>query len=184
MPYRRAEAFLRWAQKHPSERRIEAAPPDIYDGGFFASPVVAGVNKSAPTPGAPGDLTLFGSYATATCDGLLALLAAGISRDDERVRAAVRWLRAHPELAYPEGIPQDHPAQWRRVLFYYHLSVRAEVYQRIEEPGPWREEMVRLLAGRQYEDGSFANPYGAANKEDDPLLATAMAVQALTAALR
>ena len=43
--------------------------------------------------------------------------------------------------------------------------------------------MVRALVGKQHDDGSFANPYGAANKENDPLLATAMVVQVLTAAL-
>jgi hypothetical protein len=42
---------------------------------------------------------------------------------------------------------------------------------------------VRTLEGRQGKDGSFSNPYGALNKEDDPLLATAMAVQVLGHAL-
>ncbi len=185
-PFRRAEAFLRFVQKHPADPRLRAAGLDslVYDGGFYASPVVPGVNKSAPEPDAPDGLPLYQSYATATCDGLLALLAAGVDRDDERVQAAIRWLRDHPLLAYPEGIPQDHPAQWHRVLFYYHLHVRAEVYDALEWPGPWRDEMVRALAGKQHNDGSFFNPYGAANKEDDPLLATAMVVQVLTAALR
>ncbi len=184
--FRRAEAFLRWVQKHPADPRLRAAGFDslIYDGGFYASPVVPGVNKSAPEPDAPGGLPLYQSYATATCDGLLALLAARVDRDDERVQAAIRWLRAHPELAFPEGIPQDHPAQWHRVLFYYHLNVRAEVYDALAWPGSWRDEMVRALAGKQHDDGSFANPYGAANKENDPLLATAMVVQVLSAALR
>ena len=184
--YHHAEAFLRLVQKHPDDPRLRAAGFDslFYDGGFFASPVVPGVNKSAPVPEAPAGLPLYRSYATATCDGLLALLAAGVDRDDERVQAAIRWLRDHPHLAYPEGIPQDHPAQWHRVLFYYHLHVRAEVYDALAWSGPWRDEMVRALAGKQHDDGSFANPYGAANKEDDPLLATAMVVQTLTAALR
>lgn len=184
--YRRAEAFLRWVQKHPADPRLRAAGLDslLYDGGFYASPIALGVNKSAPEPDAPDGLPLYQSYATTTCDGLLALLAAGVSREDERVQAAARWLRDHPALAYPEGIPQDHPAQWHRVLFYYHLNVRAEVYDALAWPGPWRNEMVRALAGKQRDDGSFANPYGAANKEDDPLLATAMVVQVLSAALR
>lgn len=184
--YRRAEAFLRFVQKHPADPRLRAAGFDslLYDGGFFASPVVPGVNKSMPAPGAPEGLPLYQSYTTTTCDGLLALLAAGVDRTDERVQAAIGWLREHPRLDYPEGIPQDHPAQWHRVLFYYHLHVRAEVYDALAWPGPWRDEIARALAGKQHDDGRFFNPYGAANKEDDPLLATAMVVQALSATLR
>lgn len=182
--YRRTEVFLRLVQKHPTDIRLREAGVDsrVYDGGFYASPVVPGVNKSAPVDS--DSLFLFGSYATATCDGLLALLAAGVDRDDERVQAALGWLRAHDEMAYPEGIASDHPAQWQRVLFYYHLGVRVEVYDALDEPGPWREAMISALTGKQRDDGSFANPYGAPNKEDDPILATTLAVMALRAATR
>ncbi|MFQ5570758.1 MAG: hypothetical protein ACE5G0_13825, partial [Rhodothermales bacterium] len=142
-----------------------------------------GVNKSAAVAGAPPELPLFDSYATTTCDGLLALLAAGVPPDDERVLAAARWLRVHPTLAYPEGIPENHPAQWHRVLFYYHLAVRAEAYRALGETGSWPDELVQVLGEKQREDGSFSNPYGAPNKEDDPILATALVVQALGNAL-
>ena len=76
---------------------------------------------------------------------------------------------------------QDHPAQWHRVLFYYHLGVRAEVYAALDELGDWRAAMVRTLSGKQRDDGSFANPYGAPNKEDDPILATALVLRVLSA---
>ena len=182
--WQRAEAFLRLVQKHPADARLQAAGLDslVYDGGFFASPVVPSVNKSAPLES--DSLLLYGSYATATCDGLLALLAAGVDRRDDRVQAALEWLRTHDEMAYPQGMAPDHPAQWQRVMFYYHLGVRAEVYDALDEPGPWREAMVQVLSGKQRADGSFANPYGALNKEDDPILATALAVLALRAATR
>ncbi len=179
--YRRAEVFLRLAPKHPADARLQAAGLDslVYDGGFFASPVVPGVNKSAPVEA--GSLYLYGSYATTTCDGLLALLAAGVDRNDERVQAALAWLRTHDELASPEGMDPNHPAQWHRVLFYYHLGVRAEAYDALDEPGPWRAAIVQALSGKQRDDGSFANPYGAPNKEDDPILATALVLRVLRA---
>ena len=182
--YRRAEVFLRLLQKHPADARLREAGVDslVYDGGFYASSVVPGVNKSAPV--ASDSLLLFGSYATTTADGLLALLAAGVDPGDERVQAALGWLRAHDEMAYPEGMAQDHPAQWQRVMFYYHLGVRAEAYHALDEPGPWRAAMAHALSGKQRADGSFANPYGAPNKEDDPILATALAVLALRVATR
>jgi hypothetical protein len=69
----RAQHFLRIVQKHPqATRRADSTP---YDGGFYFSPVVPAANKgreSIDENGAP----YFRSYATATCDGILALLAA------------------------------------------------------------------------------------------------------------
>ncbi|MFQ5572067.1 MAG: prenyltransferase/squalene oxidase repeat-containing protein, partial [Rhodothermales bacterium] len=57
--YRKAEAFLRLVQKHPHDPRLQAAGLDtLYDGGFYASPVVPGVNKSAAVAGAPPELPL------------------------------------------------------------------------------------------------------------------------------
>ncbi|HYG67760.1 MAG TPA: hypothetical protein VD838_08880, partial [Anaeromyxobacteraceae bacterium] len=70
-----------------------------------------------------------------------------------------------------------------RVMQFYGLASRAEAYSRMGETG-WQGEVAALLAARQQPDGSFVNPEGAPNKEDDPLLATALAVEALAAALR
>jgi hypothetical protein len=150
-----------------------------YDGGCYASSVTTGTNKGK-TQTDSLQQRYYQSYATATCDGLLAYLASGLSIDAPAVQAAYRWLQKHPELEYPEGIPKDDPGQWHRVLFYYHLSVRAEAYSRLHHPGDWPADIRRLLRSRQQEDGHFANPFGAPNKEDDPLLATAMAIRALT----
>jgi hypothetical protein len=50
--------------------------------------------------------------------------------------------------------------------------------------GSWKNEIVRLLRERQREDGSFANPFGSPNKEDDPLLATTLVVRTLTHLIR
>jgi hypothetical protein len=107
-----------------------------------------------------------------------------VTPDDERLQAAQQWLRTHPALDHPQGIPPDHPEQWQQVLFYYHVAARAAVYHALNWPGNWRQELIALLATRQRSDGSFVNPYGAPNKEDDPLLATALAVEALGYAVR
>ena len=44
--------------------------------------------------------------------------------------------------------------------------------------------LALLLEHRQRNDGSFVNPDGAPNKEDDPLIATAMIVEALAQPLQ
>lgn len=168
---KKATRFLRLLQKHPSH---PSSPRKAYDGGFYFSPVVLDQNKA----GRKDDV--FRSYATPTCGGLLALLAANHSLDDEPVQTAVRWLEANPILGYPQGIPEEDPDQWRKVLFFYHLSVRAEAYHAIRKEGSWKKGLVRLISERQKKDGSFSNPFGSPNKEDDPLLATALVVGALT----
>ena len=76
------------------------------------------------------------SYATATCDGVLALLAAGVPRDDERVTAAAAWLRVHGNLSYPEGVPSDGAEPWAAAIQFYHYAVRAEAYRALDWPGP------------------------------------------------
>ncbi|MEZ4699811.1 MAG: hypothetical protein R2834_05745 [Rhodothermales bacterium] len=170
--YARAATFLGRLQKR------DAAG---YDGGFHYAPLAVFANKGGFEPDA-GGVPIYASYATTTCDGLLALLAAGVPPSDARVRDAVAWLRDHPRLDYPEGIPAGQAAGWDEAIFFYHLMVRAEVYRALDWPDTgWRGEIVSLLETRVRPDGSFANPAGAPNKEDDPLLATAFALVALGA---
>ena len=123
------------------------------------------------------------SYATATCDGILCLLALGIDKTDPRITSAARWLRANEDWELPGGIPLDDPAPWAESMRYYHLMVRAEVYSALDTPGPWRKTLIGLLARNQLPDGSFLNPEGRLMKEDDPMLCTAYAVIALNRAL-
>jgi hypothetical protein len=155
-----------------------------YDGGFYFSPVVLARNKAGREVDSSGHDSFFRSYATATCDGVLALIATGFSREDERVQSALQWLNRHPAWDRPEGIPEDDPEQWHKVMFFYHLNARSEVCSVFGLGGMWQAQVADLLAKRQHEDGSFSNPYGELNKEDDPMLATAMAVGALTNSLK
>jgi len=173
--FTKAKAFLHLTQNQPERSKLLTSR---YDGGFHFSSVVLNSNKAGYEQ---DSVLVFRSYATTTCDGLLALLAAGYSHTEKEVQDAISWLQAHPVLEYPEGIPEDDPGQWRKVLFFYHLSVRAEVYRTLRWEGEWRKEMTKLFAARQRDDGSFSNPFGGQNKEDDPLLATTFVVGALSA---
>jgi hypothetical protein len=168
--------FLHRLQNQPSQ---DNPHPVQQDGGFFFSNHVPASNKTpwvAATDEHPGYAP---SYATATCEGILSWLACGEQKDSLAFQAATDWLAAHPRLDRAEGIDPTHPNQWHEVLVFYHLWVRAEVYHRLDWPGNWRQEMMTLLRQWQQEDGSFTNPAGARNKEDDPLLASAMAVDVL-----
>jgi hypothetical protein len=184
--FERALVFLRLMQRDPSERRAHPVPLETrgslakaprFDGGFFFSPIVLDANKGAVLADARGPY--HGSYATATCDGLLALLAAGAPKDDARVRAAREWLMGHERLDQPEGIPRDTPQDWGQAVYYYHLAVRAEAYAALGLTQRVQGGIASQLAPRQRKDGSFKNERNHLMKEDDPLLATALAVIAL-----
>ena len=149
------------------------------EGGFYFSSVVEAANKGGREVAPDGEGTIHLPYATATSEGLLALLAAGVKRDDRRVLLAIDWLDSHPDLDHPGGIPQDHPDSWGQVLFFYHLAIRGEVARACGTGSQLLEPMTRLLSERQRTDGSFVNPLGTLMKEDDPILATALAATAL-----
>jgi len=178
----KARSFLLLLQKYPSkttqqpvENQNNSTP---FDGGFYASSVTLGTNKGGILNN--GESEYYASYATATCDGLLALLASGYSKNDEPVQAAFKWLINYPELNFPQGMDENDSGQWHLVMVFYHLSARAETYKAIDHEGNWRNEMNAIISKKQSEDGSFSNPNGAPNKEDDPLLATALAIIALS----
>jgi hypothetical protein len=185
--FARALVFLRLMQRHPTETRPQPVPLVSgdrlprglrFDGGFFFSPIVLDANKGGVFIDERG--AFHGSYATATCDGALALLAAGLARDDARVVAARHWLVEHEALDHPEGIPAGGPQDWDHAIDFYHLAVRTEAYRALGLSSRLADAMPRVLAPRQDPDGHFANERNHLMKEDDPLLATALALTALT----
>lgn len=188
----RALCFLSLVQKSPKEIRSPLIPtkslmtsgfiPPPYDGGFFSSPNVSYANKGRiaknPLTGRP----YYRSYATATCDGILALLATGIPQTDDRVLDAVRWLERHSGWDLPSGIPAEHSEPWAESMIYYHCAARAQVFYQLAIAEDWRKNLRTFLAERQNEDGSFLNPQGRLMKEDDPILCSALALIALNQA--
>ncbi len=134
------------------------------DGGFHYSTVIMPANKAGMRDSAAI------SYPTATCDGFLALHLAGIAQGQME---ALSWLENHSGW-FDWGL--ETPQGWSSAMRFYHLMVRSEVHRIYPDrlvttsyPGQW-------LMAQQRGDGSFQNAAGAISKEDDPLLATAMAL--------
>lgn len=183
--FQKAAHFLALLQKLPEENRLqpnmrnERQGKGHFDGGFYSSPVIGGVNKGKEIAETDSSTAYFRSYATATCDGLLALLATGAQKTDARVVAAQQWLDTHDSLEFPAGIDPNDPDQWHLTLVLYHLWVRSEVYAQLGGPTNWQTRMQTELSKWQHTNGAYYNPDGARNKEDDPLLATAMAIMAM-----
>ena len=77
-----------------------------------------------------------------------------------------------------DGISPDDPEQWDEVMHYYHLAVRSEAMNLVDPGGKWRDSIESILIKEQFPGGYYVNPIGGVNKEDDPLMATILAIQA------
>ena len=137
------------------------------DGGFSFSTVVEEANKAGSRDGR------YLSYGTATADGLRALLA--LDAPCSAAAGARAWLSEHHRPNEVSGF-DDHPdRRWRQGLFYYYAASASGLL-----PQAQRRALAEELAARQRPDGSWSNPEPLV-KEDDPLIATPLALLALAA---
>jgi hypothetical protein len=151
------------------------------DGGFAFTCEPASLNNKAAYE--DEELKKPRPYATATCDGILALVACGAQPDDEHVAKAVAWLVKRPGLELVpgfEGLPPE--AGWQRGLRFYYYAGLARVLQHFPpaERERRREALHKQVIALQQKNGSWVNESDRM-RENDPLVATALAVMALGA---
>ena len=114
-------------------------------------------------------------YPSATCDGVIALWASGVALDGDQLAAAITWLvnSSSPETDGNRG--------FREWLVFYEAQAWAKVCRLTRHPQlllAHRRHVERLLSC-QRSDGSWSNAFFEM-REDDPLIATACALLALT----
>jgi hypothetical protein len=127
----------------------------------------------------------FISYGSATADGLRALLLCNVNRTEPRVVAAQKWLLVHFENgSHPGAYPDDRSSLKPSLDFYYAVSV-AQAFRAVQisndeqlANGEWARRLADRLISQQTEDGSWRNP-AVDVREDDPLVATPMAMRTL-----
>jgi Prenyltransferase and squalene oxidase repeat len=167
--------------------RDDHRDPALDDGGFFFiydDPV----RNKAGVSGKDADGSVrFASYGSMTADGLRALLACGLTINDPRVLVARRWLVAHfrPD-SHPGSYAPDREPNREAVYFYYcasaALALRSAGTKEVSaevRPLAWAELLSESLRERQRSDGSWSNS-AVAVREDDPIVATCLAIRALT----
>ena len=176
---KKALVFLGRCQNLPGETndRPFAKKASADDqGGFVYNPFDADKEKS-PRRTEDGGLRSEGGM---TYSGLKSFLYAGVSKDDQRVQAAVDWVRRHYTL-------DENPGQKDAGLYYYYLTfakaLNALGEDRFEDAKKvkhdWRKELLETLKKSQREDGSWVNK-NAAVLEGTPELATSFALLALS----
>lgn len=149
------------------------------DGGFRFSPDPTSLNNKAEWT--DKEQTRPRSYGSATCDGLRALAHAGLEPADKRFAAAVKWLVDRPGLAEVPGF-EDLPSEndWKEGLtFYYYASLAGTIAWFPKKVAKERRQALQAkIVKSQRENGSWQND-SARMREDDPLIATSLALIAL-----
>ncbi len=175
----RALKFISRCQNLPGEKNDQPFAKKTSDddkGGFTYDPT--NPDKSQYKTAAGGLRSLGGM----TYSGLKSFLYAGVSKKDERVVAAVSWVRQHYTL-------EENPGMGKNGLYYYYHTFAKAMDALGEEPfvdakgakHDWRMELFRSLQKRQGADGAWR---GTGFGEEDPNLATAFALLSLSYAKR
>ncbi len=186
LPYLRALVFLGRCQNfNPAAAQRE---PAFDDGGFFFIYDDPVRNKAGPAGKDKAGRERYHSYGSTTADGLRALILCGAPAKDVRVTAAQRWLEEHFRTDAQPGTyaPENEPR--RDAVYYYYCcstarAFRAAGVRELTTPHGrvnWAKELAEALLQRQREDGSWINDVRA-QREDDPIVATSLALEALAA---
>ena len=145
------------------------------EGGFYYTPAAGGESQAGGSP--EGGLRSYGSM---TYAGLKSMIFAGLTKDDYRVQAAVKWLGRHYTFKENPGMGQAG------IYYYFHTAAKsldvlgAETFtDATGKEHSWRAEMSDEILARQKPDGSWVN---ATDRwmEDNPNLVTSYALLALT----
>jgi hypothetical protein len=172
---RRALVFVSRCQNLESEHNTTPNAAKVNDGGFYYSPTLSKQDEDRQT--ANGGLRSYGSM---TYSGLKSMIYAGLTKDDPRVKAAVRWIQKNYDVKTNPGLGDAG------LFYYYHTFAKTldalgldEIEDAKGVKHDWRRELTEELARRQKEDGSWVNTNDRW-MEGDANLATAFSLLALS----
>jgi squalene-hopene/tetraprenyl-beta-curcumene cyclase len=172
----RALVFVSRSQNLESEHNSTKFAPKINDGGFFYTPAAGGTSQAGET--ANGGLR---SYASMTYAGLKSMIYAGVDRDDQRVQAALSWIRKNYDVSENPGMGASG--------HYYYLHTFSKTLRALEidevqsadgQRHNWRGDLISELSRRQKRNGSWFNTRNARWLEGDENLVTGYALLALS----
>lgn len=181
--YQKAITFISRCQMR-GESNDQPFARGATDGGFIYSPANGGESKA-------GEIEVNGrkqlrSYGSMTYAGYKSLLYCGVSANDPRVQAALKWISEHWTLDFNPNMPEK---QSREGLFYYYYvlsrALSASRQEVVIDPHGnehlWQSELIQRLQKLQRPDGSWVNEEDRW-MEGEPALTTAYAMLAIQTA--
>lgn len=170
----RALAFVNRCQNLESPANDTPFASKLNDGGFYYTPANGG-DSMAGKDEATGGLR---SYASMTYAGLKSMLYAGVSPEDYRVKAAVKYLSKNYSVT-------SNPGMGPAGLYYYLQTMSKALgvmgrdsFETQDGARPWKKDVIEQLSKTQKVDGSWTNPEPRW-MEGDPNLVTAYALLTL-----
>lgn len=170
----KALVFLSRCQNLESASNTTPFAAKINDGGFYYTPAAGGNSQAGNTP--DGGLRSYGSM---TYAGLKSMVFAGLTPDDDRVKAALAWIRKFYTVRENPGLGQQG------VYYYFQVFAKSLATLNLDEIADadgtthdWRKELATHLFTLQKPNGSWVNE-NARWMEGDPNLATAYSLIAL-----
>ncbi len=172
---KKALVFVSRCQNLESPHNTTPYAAKINDGGFYYTCVVSRQDEERESP--EGGLRSYGSM---TYSGLKSMIYAGLTKDDPRVKAAVKWIGKNYDVRSNPGMGDAG------LYYYYHTFAKAldvfgedEIVDAAGVKHDWRKDLTEELASRQRSDGSWVNK-NPRWMESDSNLATAFALLALS----
>jgi squalene-hopene/tetraprenyl-beta-curcumene cyclase len=133
------------------------------DGGFIYRP--SGWSLAGGTT----------SYGSMTGAGIWGLLLSGVAKTDERVVAAMNWVKNHYTWDTNPGI-----GWWRPYYYYLSMSKALTMYgEPIIDGHNWYQELYDKIVGMQIDAGSGQGYWSTSAEDYDPALTTAYAILSL-----
>lgn len=184
------EAAIAFVSRLQNHSETNDQPWAGNDGGFVYSPTDTGQGESlAGEYTSPDGRRMLRSYGSMTYAGLKSFIYAGLSKDDQRVKAAWDWITSNWTLDENPGMRAGNPENAQQGLYYYYLTL-ARALNAYDEPTltapdgtkhDWRIELIDKLATLQKEDGSWTGERRW--MESNPTLVTSYVILALQEAL-
>jgi squalene-hopene/tetraprenyl-beta-curcumene cyclase len=171
----KALKFLSRAQNLESPHNTLDFAGKVNDGGFIYTPAKGGESKAGMTENGGHK-----SYGSITYAGLKSMIYAGLTKDDERVKAATEWIRRNYTLSENPGMGQQGIYYYFQTFAKTMASLESESFTTIDGTEHfWKQELLKKLAELQQSNGSWVNP---ADRwyEGDPNLVTAYCLLALS----
>jgi len=170
----RALAFVNRCQNLESPANDTPFANKLNEGGFYYTPANGG-DSMAGKDEATGGLR---SYASMTYAGLKSMLYAGVSTEDYRVKAAVKYLSKNYSVT-------SNPGMGPAGLYYYLQTMSKALgvmgrdsFDTQDGARLWKQDVLEQLSKTQKVDGSWTNPEPRW-MEGDPNLVTAYALLTL-----
>jgi squalene-hopene/tetraprenyl-beta-curcumene cyclase len=172
----RALVFVSRCQNLESQYNTTPFAAKNPDGGFYYTPADNGASAIAGKTNDGG----LRSYGSMTYAGLKSMIFAGVTKDDQRVKAAVDWVKKNYDL-------ESNPGLGKRGLFYgYHTFAKAlnalggdDFVDANGVNHHWKVELLSALAKRQESNGAWVNS-DKSFQEGDPNLVTSYALLTLS----